>query len=316
VALLLFVFYSLTSVAWPYDFWSSEFKEISCVVERILTRYPPDRFIILGLGRSPTPLTAYLQASDLERAISATSSTRVASLVGMLATSTFNLPLSNFRYGRKEYPPLTDLKRLEILYSHFDRYIPESKYTESRNFLLIDFCQSGNSLMAASDYVTRYLRLRGREETVTPLCIQAFNRGGQADVVRISRDTFLYQAMMDQDYDYFSEFGKFDITDGKELNRSAEYVHFLDTMLRTRKNNHAIILACQKAAHLASDKTPPERIIGFVKNSASQVKMNPPLAPGQYLNVQDIADVVAKAAAQNEKRIRQRDAVRKSFPLF
>ncbi len=120
--------------------------------DRILHDYPPHIYLYVGLGRSPAPLMAYFQ------------SIRVRCL---------SIPLSNFRPRNVEWSVtdellvgpfgapnarLTALQQL-TLFLHFRRFIPARPVRP--RILLIDYCQSGGSLLAGLEQLQQFLDFDG-----------------------------------------------------------------------------------------------------------------------------------------------------------
>ncbi|MFE8950537.1 hypothetical protein [Streptomyces sp. NPDC007856] len=118
---------------------------------RITEEFPPEQYFYLGLGRSPVPVVAALQAS------------------GHDADS---IPLSSFRAGpadrrsilsetfdRRGFAPLTPQQQ-DLLYAHFDEFVlPHTRHDKS--ILLIDYSQSALSLFSAQHHLDEYFRARG-----------------------------------------------------------------------------------------------------------------------------------------------------------
>ncbi|WP_431878332.1 DUF6531 domain-containing protein [Amycolatopsis sacchari] len=124
-----------------HEQWTSAVHDLA---DWITEHYPPDRFSYVGLGRSPAPVMAALQAQ------------------GHHAVS---VPLSKFRPGPADEnsilkpvfdgdPSLTPEQR-EMLGAHFAEFL--SGLPRDRNLLVIDYTESGKSLLAAQDYLQHQL---------------------------------------------------------------------------------------------------------------------------------------------------------------
>lgn len=127
----------------PRDIDASEFAEIQEIGELIRRRFPSEKYVYVGLGRSPVPFAAYLTARG---------------------ETVYNLPLS----GLNGFLGL--LKgQFELLSAHFERFLPALNAIGTRKILLMDFVLSGNSLMRGADYVRAYLAGRDSTVEVVPL---------------------------------------------------------------------------------------------------------------------------------------------------
>ncbi|OFZ84421.1 MAG: hypothetical protein A2603_03210 [Bdellovibrionales bacterium RIFOXYD1_FULL_55_31] len=109
-------------------FLAKSYDETRDVALHILERFPPDQYWYVGLGRSPTPITAFLE------------------LLGVDGITT--LPLS----GMKSFDGYKDLPKAELrsrLYSHFDSWLPSAMDLDNRKLLLIDYASTGEGLVTA-----------------------------------------------------------------------------------------------------------------------------------------------------------------------
>jgi hypothetical protein len=124
---------------------------IGDLCDKIITDYPPDEYLYVGIGRSPAPLIAYFQNRRLE---------------------TLTIPLSDFR-PRNETWSLTDDVLVErtgwgvvqgrprlsgprrvALFTHFSNYFPARPSRD--RILVIDYTQSALSLVAAQEQLQRF----------------------------------------------------------------------------------------------------------------------------------------------------------------
>ena len=111
------------------------FAELEQLGQEIIDIFPPDQYLYIGIGRSPAPVIAWLQAkAQTENAI--------------------NIPLSNFKLckrlgfnniGIPEFP--SDDARTK-LFKHFDNYFRMSSGFQKK-WLVIDVAESGNTLRSA-----------------------------------------------------------------------------------------------------------------------------------------------------------------------
>lgn len=116
-----------------------EFESIEKVSNHILTHYPREQYIYVGIGRSPVPIIAYLQSEN--------------------RTLVRNVPLSKFQYGfgiaSSELNPTEEA----TLFQHFDNYLPSNEEMGERNkILIIDFSSRATSIASAQFYLTKYIQ--------------------------------------------------------------------------------------------------------------------------------------------------------------
>lgn len=127
---------------------SSIFLETQELAERLLARYPTDKYVYVGLGRSPTPLMAMLEV--------------------MRPGTTRNLPLSSVKAASIEifqiladYPEAQGLK--QALWQHFDKMLATESF-RGLNILLVDFTTTGESLFEGGKLLDMWARERGHGE--------------------------------------------------------------------------------------------------------------------------------------------------------
>lgn len=108
------------------------FFRLRDVAEKIKNICPPESCIIAGLGRSPTPVIAFLQGDTPNYA--------------------FNVPLS----VRGIDTPLS-VRNAKLLSNHFDRYLPNRDILNGRSILFVDYMSSGESIPKMSDLISKYL---------------------------------------------------------------------------------------------------------------------------------------------------------------
>lgn len=138
-----------------------ELKQVGMLARNIMKKYPPDQYHYLGLGKSPTPVMAFLQAYG----------ERVNPLV-----SATNMPLSKFGHRMSG---MSSAERRVIsgnelneeqrnrLWEHFDNFVPGPDELEGKSILLIDLVQSGKSLVATQRHLEQYLKERYHGSGVT-----------------------------------------------------------------------------------------------------------------------------------------------------
>lgn len=125
---------------------SEEFREIKNVAEQVSEPHS----IIIGSGRSPTPIITYLQLSG-EKA--------------------FNLPFSHYR----QYDPSEAfLDRVATrIDEHFDRFLPSPEILGDRKIIVTDFSVTSDSLITVAYHLRRYLRSKGLNNEVEAVAMCA-----------------------------------------------------------------------------------------------------------------------------------------------
>lgn len=123
------------------------YDEVKTYMAGILKEYPVSEYYYLSLGRSPTPLIAFLHAAGQE---------------GNLGNIGSNLPLSKFSHKTAASTGVGLAEKLSSaqlaeLHTHFDRFVPTSEQLGGRKLLLIDFVATGRSLIGAADHLRQYI---------------------------------------------------------------------------------------------------------------------------------------------------------------
>ena len=207
-----------TLPSWVGELRSEECTEIRVLCGKLLSRYAKSECLFIGIGRSPTPIIGYFQETRSAFAM--------------------NLPLSRFRNrpGNKvrcsnkvqsaRYQAL-NAAELKALYLHFDRFfLFNSRAWSSKRWLLIDFSQTGDTLVSAFDYLSAYLRHRKVEKgrpNLEILCLVDPRRSAQkikatlgrrpADLWKVEEHQRLCGGLSMQRYDLASEYKTFTIDD-------------------------------------------------------------------------------------------------------
>jgi hypothetical protein len=126
------VIWASLALAWDnHEFSKDEIRYIREAGDSIRRIYPPDQYIYVGVGRSPTALMAYLQLKD--------------------PSSVLQLPAS----GLASAPPVESLSQgaKALIERHFSRFLPREDQLGSRQIVLIDFVGTGRSLKIIQEYV-------------------------------------------------------------------------------------------------------------------------------------------------------------------
>lgn len=195
----------------PQDITYTEFKDTQRIVREIRDLYPERAHIYIGLGRSPTPFMAYLKILGLR--------------------NVFNVPLSSMRsHPNRENMPHALRRRYESplgpalqerLWEHFERFLPPGETLEGRKIVLIDYAQSGSSLVSAQHYISEFYARQGFDVEVIalPIVDPAFSNmlvGALTSVPQIWVESqALKNNLQNEFYDRLSEFGKYDLRQTK-----------------------------------------------------------------------------------------------------
>ena len=220
------------SVALAFDFIVGEFEEIQSVSEEIMTKFPPNQYFYVGVGRSPTPFMAYIQAID--------------------PTASVNIPISSFRArltgASSSYHHPLSLEHEAKLNRHFMKLL-NLEQIGNRKILLIDFSERGDTLISLNQYLSKYLRLTHKPNKVEMLALASPNnfdriatnmRGtNNATVISLRERPLLSSKLTLQRYDPVAEYGAFHIwnpdarTD--DLKPNEEFIDFRKSISRKLK---------------------------------------------------------------------------------
>lgn len=169
---------------------------ISHIIQRIC---PPTHCLVIGIGRSPTPFSAYLQFK--------------------LDHYFWNIPLSNFKNGLEEGVESKEDLRM-VLFNHFHKYLPSDSEINHRSIVVLDFSIDGETLANATFYLTEYLQTktnhRGTPKALAILGPDRFYQSGFHPYIRQAilfedDNNRLFQNLRAQKFDPFAEFGLFNI---------------------------------------------------------------------------------------------------------
>ncbi|MHC5738638.1 phosphotransferase [Nostoc sp.] len=124
-----------------------EYEELKKLAFDLLAIISDDQSFYLGIGRTPTPLIAFLQCYLGKE------------VVGQIPLSGFrhNYPGENYSLLRE---PLSETQ-LEILEEHLNKFLPSQLITDDLSLIVIDFVDSGASLAAITHHIRKYLQDKG-----------------------------------------------------------------------------------------------------------------------------------------------------------
>lgn len=144
-------FTSTTASAPPDDLWlyqvtHAEYEQIRELCAQIMAKYPPDEYLYVGLGRSPTPLIAYFQE-----------------FLGK--NHALHLPIGGLNYTDAEdlwNKPSTR----SLVVKHFDAFFPKPHVIKGRKLLVLDYASSGRSLQQSRKLLKNYFEVKRRTPTL------------------------------------------------------------------------------------------------------------------------------------------------------
>lgn len=213
----------------------TEFEGTQELAEEILRLFPPSNYFYIGLGRSPTPIIAYLFQRN-----------RDARQIEGLDRLVMNLPLSGFRPRLRTFFSHSNPHKLdeplskpqhEELQRHFARLLPSASQLGSRSILVIDYTQSARALIAATEHLQEYFNSQksflGSAPKVIPLalCVREYlgtvKATGLTNILVIpgsldDKSSIAYKIGGGDYYDKYAEYGAFYITKGQKTEEIGE----------------------------------------------------------------------------------------------
>ncbi len=179
----------ITPISIQRSLWlpGADYAELSRILQYLVKEYPPDQYLYVGMGRSPTPLIALAKAALGEsRALS--------------------LPLSHI--GNRIYFPSKEEE--DYMDKHFRHFLPTVKELKGRKILLIDFALNGRSIIEGLRQLRRYygtkagvyaLGMSGSEVTIKILT--------HMQITTIALSARLDQRYLRRVYSPYAEFERF-----------------------------------------------------------------------------------------------------------
>lgn len=184
----------------------TEFGEAMDAVKQIRSFASQKPTLFIGIGRSPALLTELLKIEQ------------------SMAQKTLNLPLTAFR------PRDMTLKEKKKLFQYFDSFIEGHKKVELalyKEIFLIDYSQSGESLIAAHKYFQLYLKEKNiLPAKVSPIFVVSssmpkvgmkkirehshLSSAGDVNFIRLRSDGELARRLALSGFDQLSEYEQFD----------------------------------------------------------------------------------------------------------
>ncbi len=192
-------------------FSQEDINQIANLSETIVNNCKPLECINIGVGRSPSVITAFIKAIN--------------------STYASNLPLSHFKYST-ENPLLPSEEK--VLFDHFDRFLGKYLGTqELKRINIIDFSLTGKSIISVENYLKKYLESKKSKIDVqkTILTTSEFSRNVNQILLKkeslestklvfeMPKDSSMAQGFLSHKGRNYSEFGEFDI---KNPNRVLE----------------------------------------------------------------------------------------------
>lgn len=139
----------------PVDFSHTDYLNFKLMFAPLLNVFPPDRFVFMGLGRSPGPgIALFQELAKFHPEIFA-----------------FNVPFSTSKGG---FPKEAALAADHLVVSNFDKYV-DLKKIGNRSIVVIDAIVSGWSLVSGVAALSRYLHNKKQERTIELVGIGGLN---------------------------------------------------------------------------------------------------------------------------------------------
>jgi hypothetical protein len=179
-----------------------DFGAIEKVAAQVTELCPPADCFYIGVGRSPTPIVAMLQAK-------------------LGNSSAINLPLSSmegFANGstmRGSDAPVTLAKtEIERLNLHFDHFVPSESVLKGRRIMLVDFASTGESLNNTRTQLNNYLSANHRSTQVEAAAIPeneiSINNLKSMKINVLKADSRLTERLIGHQYKNLAEYEKFE----------------------------------------------------------------------------------------------------------
>lgn len=181
--------------------FTNDFDALYQLVNKIYRSCPPNRCLYVGLGRSPTPVIAFMKAKYGD---SAAINVPVTSLKQVGTARTENPEL------HKEYS--------QYLHQHFAEFLPSAEELAGREIYMIDFVLTGQNLVESLYQVREYYeRSAAGKVKVQALALVGdeyneewiFNPN-RADCLTVNLDPILARRMAWKEYRDFAEYDRLD----------------------------------------------------------------------------------------------------------
>lgn len=175
------------------DIVEFETHEIYEIYRALTKMYPPENHIYIGIGRSPTPVLALIEA---------------------IGQNKVNVPLS-----RVTGDYLSQKERLS-LYRHFERFLPKPKEIENNSIILIDYTVSGISLKSAHEYILDYYNSLGAHISIKSFALVDKRHYPNTNSKGVLPEKIALK-LERHGYDPLSEYGRYNIE--KEADQESLY---------------------------------------------------------------------------------------------
>ena len=185
---------------------AGRYAELRTLALELLRRYPPSEYFYLGLGRSPAPLMAFLEAAGLDYR---------------------TLPLSKLKGALQEFPERHVQQQLR---PHLAAYLPEAGAVAGRRLLLVDFVFNGPTLLRARQLLRVYFAELGRYDvfvkalgifaegaldqhssTTSRQPLEALLAREGAEALKLAPNSILAEAFAESRFDELAEYDEFNV---------------------------------------------------------------------------------------------------------
>jgi hypothetical protein len=150
----------------------TQYQQIRDGALRLIKRFPPKRYFYVTIGRSPTPVAAFLDNLGAEGDVHV------------------NLPASNLRQGQIEGFE-------KAWFKHLDRFLPAHVLEGEQKIVLVDRSTTGATLTKVKQIFEQYLEHKGIEKSVRVVAfarrqvkIRSIDIGDSPELVAMNAGTY------------------------------------------------------------------------------------------------------------------------------
>ena len=227
-----FIFFVLLATnAHTKIFTTESYCELRDVALQIEKTYPTSKYVYVGIGRSPAPGIRFFQE---------------------IATGlAYNLPL-HLPYGE-----LTKIQ-IKILNDHLTRFLPNSKIFGERGILLIDFANTGATILRTTQLVQKYLPRRVELRAIAlsnhtnAASLKNLVKKLPVSIVDLAAYPKLTELFLSSQFDAVAEYDSFHLehhpgaTNSKDLVPLKAYDQLGEELLEYMLNDHTILEPAMK----------------------------------------------------------------------
>lgn len=213
------------------------YPDVNQLGEAILKTFNPKSHYFLHIGSGPFPVTTYLK-------------NKKGVLINNIPLSAFRDDIFNDKFwivnSTREKYNLPEQEYLNILKSHFDRFVPKKTLTGNYKVVLIDTVQTGESLVNAHRRVSEYIHKTNPNVDVTALALLHPNAKGdllfkiKEPVTYVRLQNLLGRLLHNRVLSPYAEYNRFEpgITAPEEVVRNPKFLLFekhVTSLMKTHK---------------------------------------------------------------------------------